>query len=261
MKLINRIIKKISTVFSHETLNSIKSECVVLPERNSYVHLDLGCFTRPRGANIGIDTKVPPTFPCDSKFMQCNLGFQGIPLPDNSCEFVTAFDVLEHIPKMLWFTLGHVEASDVDIFSSVCAERSGGMVVIKPSIFLMNEIFRVLKPGGQFLSYTPAIGRSLDGSNIKCFIPINQDPTHVNVWTYESFLNYFCPLDINRPELFQQQISNGIRTAFKALAWGAQAKFPVEGYFYYVGHDGTHLSMVLEKPDYNGKEVIFFSEG
>ena len=47
---------------------------------SGYVHVDLGCFTRPRGASIGIDAKIPPTFPEESKFLQCNLGFDRIPL-------------------------------------------------------------------------------------------------------------------------------------------------------------------------------------
>jgi hypothetical protein len=86
---------------------------VKLPE---YIHVDLGCFTRPRGASIGIDAKVPPTFPDESKFLQSNLGFDRIPLDDNSVDFNTAFDFLEHIPKSLWFINDHENKNKVDIF-------------------------------------------------------------------------------------------------------------------------------------------------
>jgi hypothetical protein len=131
------------------------------------------------------------------------------------------------------------------------------MTVIKPSIFLMNEIYQVLKPTGQFLSFTPAISRELNQSNINCLIPINQDPTHVNTWTYESFKGYFCPPDMDSSDRFQQQISNGIRTLFIALPWGERSKFPVEGVFYEVGHDGTHLTMILEKPKCDNSNIFF----
>lgn len=212
-------------------------------------HVDLGCFTRPRGASVGIDAKIPPSFPNNSKFLQCNLGFDKIPLEDNSVDLVTAFDFLEHVPRLLWF----YDVSDnnkVDVFNSICAEKNGLITIIKPSIFLMNEIFRILKPSGQFLSCTPAIGQINNQLNSECLISIHKDPTHVNVWTYEGFKDYFCPPDF-KPELYQQQLSNGIRTFFKPLAWGESCKFLVDGESYCVSHNGTHLTMVLEKPFYN----------
>lgn len=233
-----------SKLFGPEKITMIASEYI---SRESYTHVDLGCFTRPRGADIGVDVKLPPTFPDSSEFIQCNLGFQKIPLESNFCELITAFDVLEHIPKMLWFESSTVQNSVVDIFNSEATETTGGMTVIKPAIFLMNEICRVLKPGGQFISHTPAIGRELNGSSINSLIPIHQDPTHVNVWTYLSFTSYFCPPIPFDPSLFQQQASNGIRTTFKAIPWGSYGRYPVEGFRYKVGHEGGYLTMVLEK--------------
>ena len=72
---------------------------------------------------------------------------QGIPLPDNSCGVVRAHDALEHI---------------------------------KNSQFLMNEIHRVLAPGGILLSMTP----STDGRGAF------QDPTHISFWNQNSFWYY-----------------------------------------------------------------------
>jgi SAM-dependent methyltransferase len=46
---------------------------------------------------------------------------------------------------------------------------------------LMNEIYRVLKPGGRFYSFTPAHPASAAW----------RDPTHVNIITDETFLYYF----------------------------------------------------------------------
>ena len=46
---------------------------------------------------------------------------------------------------------------------------------------LMNEVYRVLKPGGIFLSHTP----------IFPFPASQQDPTHVNLITEDTFPKYF----------------------------------------------------------------------
>jgi hypothetical protein len=46
----------------------------------------------------------------------------------------------------------------------------------------MNEIWRVLKPGGKFLSQTPAFPQPA------AFC----DPTHVNIITEQTFALYFC---------------------------------------------------------------------
>ena len=228
------------------------------PERSSYIHADLGCFARPRGADYGIGLKKPPTFPEESKFLQCNLGFQKLPLPDESLDFVTAFDLLEHIPKVLWLPEEQVRDNPCEIFSSTCAEMHQGVAIIKPTVYLMNEIYRVLKPEGQFLSFTPAISRTITYNNINSLIGINQDPTHVSIWCYETFSNYFCG-DPDHPELFQQQLHMGIRTAFKALSWGARCKYSLPEGCYSVGHNGTHLTMVLEKPDWKGEDNKLFT--
>jgi len=74
---------------------------------------------------------------------------RGIPLADNSVGVVRAYDFLEHI--------------------------NPGAVV-----HVMNEIYRVLVPGGWLLSMTP----STDGRGAF------QDPTHVSFWNPNSFWYY-----------------------------------------------------------------------
>ena len=71
----------------------------------------------------------------------------GIPLGTNSCGVIRAHDALEHI---------------------------------KNTRVLMNEIHRVLAPGGILLSLTP----STDGRGAF------QDPTHVSFWNQNSFWYY-----------------------------------------------------------------------
>lgn len=74
---------------------------------------------------------------------------QGLPFKDSSVGVLRAYDFLEHIPP------AHV-------------------------VPLMNEIYRVLAPGGWLLSRTP----STDGRGAF------QDPTHVSFWNENSFWYY-----------------------------------------------------------------------
>ncbi|MBM4364530.1 MAG: methyltransferase domain-containing protein [Deltaproteobacteria bacterium] len=74
---------------------------------------------------------------------------QGLPFPDSSVGVIRAYDFLEHVPQ-----------------ARVVA--------------VMNELHRVLVPGGWLLSRTP----STDGRGAF------QDPTHVSYWNLNSFWYY-----------------------------------------------------------------------
>lgn len=92
---------------------------------------------------------------------KANLVFDKIPFEDNFFASISAIDFLEHIPRQ------------------ICLESS--KEVVYPFINLMNEIWRVLSPGGKFLAVTPAFPSPLAFA----------DPTHVNyiaLGTHE----YFC---------------------------------------------------------------------
>jgi SAM-dependent methyltransferase len=123
--------------------------------------LDLGC-----GANIRNPFGAKETFGVDIRsdlsqnIKQADLSAEAIPFNSNFFDFCTAFDVIEHIPRNSW------------------ANGKGRLAFLE----LMNEIHRVLKPGGLFLHSTPAFPSK------QAF----QDPTHVNIITEDTIPLYFC---------------------------------------------------------------------
>jgi SAM-dependent methyltransferase len=119
--------------------------------------LDLGSGPSPKNPFkadrcVGIDV-----ISFNNSVIACDLGFQKLPFDDSSVDFCSAFDLIEHIPRI------------------------GGQSPNKnPFIFLMNEVWRVLKPGGRFFAQTPAYPYPTAFS----------DPTHVNIITPDTIL-YF----------------------------------------------------------------------
>jgi SAM-dependent methyltransferase len=120
--------------------------------------LDLGCGSKPKnpfGAELiyGVDIRES----LGDRIVAADLAISPIPFPDEFFDYCTAFDFLEHIPRTIYIP-----------------DRK------HPFVELMNQIYRVLKPGGLFLSFTPAYPSA----------PAFQDPTHVNIITDETF-KYF----------------------------------------------------------------------
>lgn len=128
-------------------------------------HLDLGCGTAPRNPYgrpelFGVDLRPLDPVP-GMEFRAANLTLEPIPFPDDYFGSVSAFDYLEHVPRLLL-------APD-------------GKSTFFPFIRLMSEVWRVLAPGGRFYALTPAY------PNPAAF----QDPTHVNIITPATH-EYFC---------------------------------------------------------------------
>src|SRR5262245_56125586 len=102
--------------------------------------LNLGCCDAPLAGFINVDLFPGP-------------GIERVdlrepwPWPDSSVEYVRAWDIIEHLPD---------------------------------KIFTMNELWRVLIPGGMAEIVVP----TTDGSGAW------QDPTHVSFWNRRSFLYY-----------------------------------------------------------------------
>jgi len=82
-----------------------------------------------------------------------------LPFPDETFDFVTAYDVLEHVPRFV---------------------RSEAQIQF-PLILLFNEIFRILKRNGHFFCIQPCYPAK----------EVFQDPTHVNVMTEDTIPMYF----------------------------------------------------------------------
>jgi len=155
--------------------------------------LDMGCGRNPRnpfGADelYGVDvaTDLGPNV------RQADLATGPIPFDDETFEFVSAYDFIEHIPRVVY--LPHRRNSFVEF---------------------MNEVWRVLKMGGYFVSSTPCYPHQ------EAFM----DPTHVNIITEMTFRAYFD--HVNR--------------------WGATYGF--NGAFAILQHEmrGPHLFCIMQK--------------
>lgn len=133
----------------------------LVPPNVPSVSLDVGSGPEPRNPFnldqvLGIDL-FPGT---SSNVIKGNLAVEAIPMPPCSVGVVTAFDFLEHVPRV------------------VQSETSTRF----PFVDLMSEIWRVLDDGGLFYSYTPVYpSRHAFG-----------DPTHVNIMSKDTLSKYFC---------------------------------------------------------------------
>jgi len=155
--------------------------------------LDLGCGPNPRNPFnadevFGVDVMED----LSANIKKADLAIEAIPFEDDSFEYVLAHDFLEHVPRVVY-----------------APDRRNSFVE------LMNEVYRVLKVGGMFMSVTPAYPHPA------AFM----DPTHVNVITEDTFRLYFD--NVNR-----WAVSYGFKGAFsvRIQEWR-----------------GMHLLVVLQK--------------
>jgi len=140
--------------------------------------LDLGCNDEPSNPfncsnAYGVDFSADE----EKNILKCVIGYEPLPFNDEKFSRITAYDLLEHIPR---FNFKSNEISS-------------------PFIFAMNEVWRVLEKDGLFLSFTP----------IYPFQGAYQDPTHNNIITWQTFKQYFSD------KKFKIAESYGIKTNFK----------------------------------------------
>jgi predicted SAM-dependent methyltransferase len=126
-----------------------KKEIQALIDKNSGIRLDIGCGGNKNPGFVGIDM-----LPLPGVDIVHDLEDTPWPLPDECVTTAVASHVLEHINP-----------------------HKGVFIDV------MNEVWRVLKPGGQFafvVPYAESFG-------------MMQDPTHCN-FINEATMNYFDPL-------------------------------------------------------------------
>ena len=107
------------------------------------IKLDICCGYRKAFGFIGIDSR-----PLPGVDLVCDIE-TGLPYPDSSVDAIRMHDALEHI-------------------------RPDSIIAV------INDVWRVLKPGGLFDTFTP----STDGRGAF------QDPTHISFWNENSWFYY-----------------------------------------------------------------------
>ena len=122
----------------------------LLKEHNRGIRLDLACGTNKQPGFVGMDVRKLPGVD-----IVHNLEKFPYPLPDQCASLIVASHYVEHINPA---NFGFVK--------------------------FMNEIWRLMKPEGQFMVVTPYAGSP----------GYWQDPTHINGCTETTF-RYFDPLD------------------------------------------------------------------
>lgn len=146
------------------------------------IHLDLGCGPVPRnpygrarlcGIDIRADLQLDPAV----EVRAANLSCEPIPYPDSHFDSLSAYDFLEHVPRV---SIDHARKT-----------------THFPFIDLMNEVWRVLKPGGLFYAVTPVYPHA------NAFI----DPTHVNFLTARSSRYFVGPNPLARMYGFNGRFS------------------------------------------------------
>lgn len=143
--------------------------------------LNLGCCDAPMEGFINVD--IAPAPGVEVADLR-----EAWPWADSSVQFVRAYDIIEHLPD---------------------------------KIFTMNELWRVLAPGGQAEISVP----TTDGTGAW------QDPTHVSFWNRRSFLYY--------------EAGNPYRERF-ANFYGIKAKFRIARERTDQTVDGPRLTILLE---------------
>lgn len=129
-------------------------------------HLDIGCGDKPRNPYradklFGIDIRPNLQHP-KAEIRGSDLFRQPIPFESNFFDSVSAYDFLEHVPRV-------AITNDFTRF---------------PFIETMNEVWRVLKDNGLFYASTPIYPHPFSFC----------DPTHVNILTWQTHLYFTRPL-------------------------------------------------------------------
>ncbi len=165
IKTFFRLFRSSRTLLSYVSDDSCSVENFIARNRSClpddpYLSVDLGAGFRPQNPFnlrkcVGVDHNP------NSKGVFCDLSKGVLPFQEISVSVLTAFHFIEHLPRI-----------------SVNEQAN----ILNPFLALMNDSWRVLVPGGLFLSVTPAYP----------FGAAFSDPTHVNFITEKTFRYYLC---------------------------------------------------------------------
>jgi SAM-dependent methyltransferase len=199
-----------------------------LQKYNGKLRLDIGGGSHPMEGCANMDVRYFPGV----DFVH-NLEKFPWPFPDESVSFVFGSHILEHInptmpdPKLvglidLLLNKGVINHDEADKYI-------GEYKHLNTFIRFMDEVWRILEPGGRFIFVVPYAGS----------LGYWQDPTHVNPIN-EVTLAYFDPLDLS-----------GFYRFYKPKPWKIVDN---------IWNSGGTLEVRLEKrlvdPDYGSEEFL-----
>ena len=115
--------------------------------------LDLGCGQNKYAGAVGVD--ISPDSAADHIV---DLVVEPLPFGDNTFDGARSVHSIEHIPFWMY----------------------DGDTLRRPMVDFLKEVYRVLKPGGEFYILTLAYPDS------RCF----QDPDHKSVWTLDTIRHF-----------------------------------------------------------------------
>ncbi|MCI0422717.1 MAG: glycosyltransferase, partial [Acidobacteria bacterium] len=157
--------------------------------------INIGCCDAPMPGFVNVD--IVPAAGVEAADLR-----QTWPWPDDSVEYVRAWDIIEHLPD---------------------------------KIFTMNELWRVLRPGGKAEIAIP----TTEGPGAW------QDPTHVSFWNRRSFMYY--------------EAGNPYRERFAGF-YGIHAKFRIDSERIDQTVDGPRLTIMLEAVKENTQREVITGE-
>lgn len=153
----------------------------LIKEKRPGIKVDLGCGANKLPDFVGVDMR-----PLPGVDIVMDLEKYPWPIPTEVASVVTCSHVLEHISPAkvdarVVALLNLLKAKKV-ITPAEIKEHIGDYDFESSFIAFMDEVWRILKPGGEFLFRVPYAGT----------IGYYQDPTHINTIT-EATIYYFDP--------------------------------------------------------------------
>jgi SAM-dependent methyltransferase len=156
----------------------------ILDKHNRGINIDLGCGQDKQKGFVGIDRE-----PYDGVDIVWDLQKFPYPLPDECATVVMASHILEHlnpssgdprVENLVQLLL------DKKVITPAEVQQYIGEYKFSSTIFMrfMDEVWRLLKPDGQFMIVSPYSGS----------LGYWQDPTHINGFNELTFA-YFDPLE------------------------------------------------------------------